>query len=122
VPRRAQLVLVALATVVVCALAVVGSRPPGARALPHPEPSPLAEAEGAACVEYETKVNYGALGYDHRVVLTSSCEDAATCTVTTDVNPDPQTVDVPAGQSVTVLTFRGSPASEFTATVRCTLD
>jgi hypothetical protein len=73
----------------------------------------------AKCVAWHTEVRARAYGYDHFVILDSSCAGEATCTVSTDVNPSPQTAVVPAGARVEVATFLGSPATEFKATVSC---
>lgn len=81
-----------------------------------------AAAEGADCVAWEPRVVYGALGYDHLVDLRNGCDRGARCAVHTDVNPTPQEVAVARGASTTVVTFRGSPARQFEATVRCTLE
>lgn len=82
--------------------------------------SPLADS-AAACVTSGTEVLYRNYGYDHIVHLASSCDQPATCSVTTDSNPSGTTVTVPAGEHVAVLMFRGSPARAFLATVSCAL-
>lgn len=107
-------------------LAIVGVTPVATSAQPAPvdrtpAAEPRAAAEGADCVTWEARAVYGALGYDHRVTLRNGCEKDARCTVTTDVNPEPQSTTVAKGATETVVTFRGSPAREFTATVECTL-
>lgn len=65
----------------------------------------------------EARVRYP--GYDHVVHLESSCSVEATCSVSTNVNPQTIVTQVPPGQSVEVLTFMGSPAREFSARVEC---
>ena len=75
-----------------------------------------------ACVQVNAHARYGAYGYDHIVEIANRCERAATCSVTTNVNPDAMAVRVAAGELERVVTFRGSPAREFSATVRCELD
>jgi hypothetical protein len=75
----------------------------------------------AACVEAHGEVVYGALGYDHYVSLKNSCDRAFSCTVRTDVNPQPIDVVVPPMQTVSILTFRGSPARVFTPYVTCSV-
>jgi hypothetical protein len=72
------------------------------------------------CVAFWPEARY-VIGYDHVVHLYNQCLRDATCSVRTDVNPEPQTVEVPAGEHVQVVTWRGSPASRFTAYVDCTL-
>ncbi len=75
----------------------------------------------AACVQAHGEVVYGALGYDHYVTVTNSCDREFACRVSTDVNPTPIDVVVPALQSVSILTFRGSPARVFTPYVTCSV-
>jgi len=75
---------------------------------PHPE-----------CVHVRTEARYVAYGYDHIVEIENECEKAMLCTVMTDVNPQTTSVNVAAGQTRSVTTFRGSPAREFKATVLC---
>lgn len=84
--------------------------------------SPAGEtaATGAACATYRTSAPYGATGYNHVVTITNGCTRSVTCTVTTDVNPDPIATDrLAPGASTDLTTFRNSPAYAFTATVRC---
>jgi hypothetical protein len=49
----------------------------------------------------------------------NDCRVKASCAVSSDVNPEPIQVIVPAGEQVEVMTSRGSPASEFTPRVEC---
>jgi hypothetical protein len=65
----------------------------------------------------EARVRYP--GYDHVVHLESSCAVEATCSVSTNVNPQTIVTQVPPGESVEVLTFMASPAREFSARVEC---
>lgn len=74
----------------------------------------------AACVSHTTEARH-IMGYDHLVHIKNACESEATCKVSTDVNPQIQLVTVAPGQTKSVLTFRGSPAREFKATVECRL-
>lgn len=74
-----------------------------------------------ACMSWVQRAPYRNLGYDHEVEITNTCERAADCTVSTDVSPKPISVEVPAGATVTVLTYRGSPAYAFKASVSCRL-
>lgn len=74
-----------------------------------------------ACVHWRTEVRYANYGYDHWVIIHNGCERAAACVVTTNVNPEPIHVDVPRDKTREVLTFRGSPAREFSAHVVCRL-
>ena len=73
----------------------------------------------AKCVKVRTEARYAAYGYDHVVELENTCDKAMTCDVSTDVNPTPASVDLAAGETKSVLTYRGSPASEFKAQVDC---
>jgi hypothetical protein len=66
-----------------------------------------------------TASRYVPYGYNHVVILESGCARAATCAVSTDVNPTPATAEVPAGSTVEVTTFMGAAASSFTAKVSC---
>jgi hypothetical protein len=95
-----------------CALALLA---PATHADKKPAPP------DAKCVAWHTEVRARAYGYDHFVILDSSCAKEASCTVSTDVNPTPQTAVVPAGAKVELATFLSSPASEFHATVACVL-
>lgn len=74
-----------------------------------------------ACISWVQRAPYRNAGYDHEVEITNQCERAAECVVSTDVNPEPIAAHVDAGTSVTVLTYRGSPAYAFTAKVACRL-
>ena len=78
------------------------------------------DAPAPTCIEHRSEVRFSS-GYDHLVYVTNRCEKKAHCQVSTNVNPTPTEVTVAPGATETVLTFRGSPAREFTATVRCTL-
>jgi hypothetical protein len=75
-----------------------------------------------SCIEHRGEARYRGLGYDHVVVIRSTCDRAAQCRVSTNVNPQVQRVRVPSGETVEVVTYRGSPAREFTPRVACTLD
>ena len=74
-----------------------------------------------ACVAVKTDSRYVPYGYNHVVTLTNGCAREARCLVSTDVNPEQRSVDVPSSQAVEVLTFMGSPSSTFTAKVTCKL-
>jgi len=74
-----------------------------------------------ACIQWRTEVRYANYGYDHWVIIHNGCERRAACVVSTDVSPQPIHVGVPAGRTKQVLTFRGSPAREFSAHVVCRL-
>jgi len=74
-----------------------------------------------SCVDYRAEARYSGVGYDHLVHISNQCERAAKCDVSTNVNPDKVQVVVAAKATETVLTWRGSPAREFTAAVSCRL-
>lgn len=78
-----------------------------------------AESSVPACIQVRTESRYVPFGYNHLVILKSGCSRAATCTVSTDVNPERITVGVAPGATVELLTFAGSPAQTFRATVVC---
>jgi hypothetical protein len=80
-----------------------------------------ASAEGAksACVTVHAEAPYRGSGYDHLVKLENHCEKPVRCRVSSDVNPEPQEVTVPAKGRAEVLLWRGSPASTFKARVSC---
>jgi hypothetical protein len=84
--------------------------------------SALAEPALPACVHVDAYARYGAYGYDHIVEVGNQCEHVAACVVTTNVNPERMSVRVPPGELERVVTFRGSPAREFSAHVRCKLE
>lgn len=81
------------------------------------------EARGSvpSCIGVRSEARWVPYGYNHVVVLDDRCPTDASCVVSTDVNPTPQTVAVKAGTSVEVLTFNASPASQFVAKVDCVL-
>jgi hypothetical protein len=74
-----------------------------------------------ACVSFWGEAQYRGYGYYHVVHLMNGCERPAACDVSTDVNPDPERVVVPAKEQTDVVTFRGSPAREFVPHVECRL-
>jgi hypothetical protein len=73
------------------------------------------------CIRVSTAAVYSGGGYDHVVSLANGCEKDADCHVATDVAPEVIDVALPAGETRDVVTFRGSPSSEFKAQARCTL-
>ena len=94
-----------------------------AGAAPLPDPAQETQQAGsgtaAGCVKWESEARFVAYGYNHLVHLENTCKKAMHCEVTTDVNPKPQSADLEPGKKETVVTFQGSPASEFKATVVC---
>jgi hypothetical protein len=84
----------------------------------------VAYADGdsaAACIKVRPEARYRGYGYNHIVHVADVCAAAAECDVSTDVNPQPTHVSVPAKGEVEVTTFVGSPARVFTPKVECTL-
>lgn len=87
-----------------------------------------AEDAGAAgagalpgCVGVSTDSRYVPYGYNHIVVIKNGCSKAATCSVSTDVNPKPVTAEVLSLKSIELVTFSGSPSQTFHARVTCIL-
>lgn len=80
---------------------------------PPPQPIKL-------CISSAGEARYQGLGFDHVVRLSNGCAVPSECSVTTNVNPDAIKATVPPNQTVEVVTFRGSPASNFTHQAVCT--
>ena len=74
-----------------------------------------------ACVRVSTQTRWVPYGYNHVVMIENGCSKPATCKVSTDVNPQIQTAEVPSAQTVEILTITASPASAFVAKVTCSL-
>lgn len=74
-----------------------------------------------ACVRFRSESRYVPYGYNHVVLIENGCSKPAACTVSTDVVPQAQNVDVPAGKTAEVTTFLGSPQQSFVPKVRCQL-
>jgi hypothetical protein len=109
----------AAALLIACAALSAGS-------ILRAQPDPQADGEGAPekvpkCVHVRSEARYSGYGYDHLVEIDNRCTASANCTVFTDVNPQPQSVAVKAGEKQSISTFRGSPASAFKADVTCKL-
>ncbi|HEY6728537.1 MAG TPA: hypothetical protein VI197_31215 [Polyangiaceae bacterium] len=89
---------------------------------PIPSTSEPATADPSlSCVDYRAEARYSGVGYDHLVHISNQCDKSARCDVSTSVNPDKVQVVVASKATETVLTWRGSPAREFTAAVSCRL-
>jgi hypothetical protein len=78
-----------------------------------------ADSPQVACVTVATEARFAGLAYNHIVHIANGCSVPMTCTVATDVSTEVQTVTVPPESRAAVVTFIGSPASAFTADVRC---
>ena len=87
--------------------------------LANPLPTMLAENPDR-CVKFRTESRYRT-GFEHWVHNNNTCKAEAKCSVTTDVAPNPRRVTLAAGQKESLLTFRGSPARNFKASVVCKL-
>jgi len=89
--------------------------------VPAPTKEAAAQSGDAAsrCIRVQVEARYRALGYDHLVHLANICAAPATCIVATDVNPEPQRVEVPGRSQADVVTFIGSPARVFVPRVAC---
>jgi hypothetical protein len=80
-----------------------------------------ADAGPTTCVKWRGEARSNGYGYKHVVVIDNGCKKPATCTVSTDVNPTPQTVTVAPQSTEEVVTFFDSPASAFVPNVTCKL-
>jgi hypothetical protein len=91
---------------------------------PEAEPPPEAGAKPAfpPCIDVRAYARYGAGAYDHIVHIENGCDKDAHCEVATDVSPEVITTTVPAGEGEDLVTFRGSPSTEFHARVKCDLE
>jgi hypothetical protein len=103
------------AAVVVALAAAETARAADAGAPPPPPQVP-------ACIQVATSSRWIPYGYNHVVDLANGCSKAATCQVSTDVNPERRTVRLASGEKASVVTFLGSPSATFTARVDCRLD
>lgn len=79
-------------------------------------PAPL-----PSCVKVTTESRYVPYGYNHIVHVQNGCAKTAACTVATDVNPQPQSVEVAPASTADVTTYMGSASSTFLAKVACVL-
>jgi hypothetical protein len=80
-----------------------------------------AKEEPLACERHWGEARNTGYGYSHIVHIANGCLKDIVCKVSTDVNPEVTTVNVPAGREVEVNTFYSSPYSAFTPRVSCTL-
>lgn len=89
----------------------------------QPKQPPKSKPKEAAdqCVKHSTESRFVS-GYDHLVHVENQCEASATCSVSTNVNPKAQVITVAGHGHTTVLTYRGSPARDFVATVDCKMN
>lgn len=75
-----------------------------------------------ACVQVTSQSIYVPYGYNHIVTVKNGCTRVAKCSVSTDVNPEVQSIDVAANTSKDVLTFMAAASSTFVARVSCRLE
>ena len=71
------------------------------------------------CVDVKSEARFSRVGYDHLITLKSACKKKMKCVVRTNVNSEPASVALDPGEEETVLTWRGSPAREFSPDVKC---
>ena len=74
---------------------------------------------GACLVRYWTEARARYPGYDHLVHIHNGCDLSMACAVQTNVRPKPLRTTVSPQAKVAVLTYRGSPARSFNASVTC---
>ena len=72
------------------------------------------------CIDVHAEASFASVGYDHIVTVKNDCKQPKTCSVKTNVNPEASIIDLNPGESKSVVTWRGSPAREFTPDVTCT--
>ncbi len=77
------------------------------------------EVEGPRCVEVRKSAPYRGYGHHHIVTVRNTCEEGVRCRVSTDVTPQPQSINVASGEEESVITRTGSPSSVFEAIVDC---
>jgi hypothetical protein len=77
------------------------------------------KSKSPVCVTHRLEPRFMGFGFDHFVRLDNGCDKRMQCEVTTNLNPDPQTVKLEPFEKKPVLTFRGSPAMVFKADVHC---
>lgn len=92
-----------------------------AATLPFLSQAPPANPEGPAttCVAIGGASVWGGFGYNHLVFLTNRCEATILCTVTTNIDPEPQEATVPINATVQVVTATNSPMRAFIPFVSC---
>lgn len=114
--------LLALSSVPLASAADKKPKPPKASppAAPADAP-PVAKAVPAdACAEARGSARYEGYGYTHVVTLHNGCEKPVECALWTDVDAEPRTtVQLAPGQSIEIVTRRGSPAREVVAQKSC---
>jgi hypothetical protein len=84
--------------------------------------SPAAAERPEVCIKWWPEVVAAMPGYNHIVVIQNLCEQHASCSVSTDVAPDPIPASLGGKQRTELVTFRGSPSRVFKAKVDCKMD
>ena len=88
-------------------------------------PALLAHADQTAlpdCLAMEKVVTFSGAGYRHAATFTSTCERDAACVVSSNSNPEAQSLSVPAGQERTAVFHLSSPVRGLEVRARCTLE
>ena len=80
------------------------------------------EDPAKACISSWGEARFGGVGFNHVVHVANRCAASATCMVSTDVEPTPQSVTVAGKETIEVVTHLGSPASQFTPHVSCVMN
>ena len=88
-------------------------------------PALLARADQTSlpeCLSMEKVVTFSGAGYRHAASFTSTCDRDAACVVSSNSNPEAQSLTVPAGQQRSVVFHTSSPARGLEVRARCTLE
>ncbi len=80
-----------------------------------------AAEESKGCLLIQPNTTFDGTGYLHYAAVQNDCSASVRCSLWTDVDPPPQSVEVGAGERAEVVFRRGSPASQFRAFARCQL-
>jgi hypothetical protein len=102
-----------------CWLGVLGVLGVASISTAHADDAATKSKKPGGCVDVHTDASFASVGFDHIVTLHSECKKHMSCTVKTDVNPEPANVELAPGADESVVTWRGSPAREFKADVTC---
>ena len=78
-----------------------------------------AKPESLACVKVRAYARYAGLGYQHVATTDNECTRPVRCQLWTDVDPEPQEIELPPRSSADTVFRIGSPAREFRLDYRC---
>jgi hypothetical protein len=78
-----------------------------------------AKPESLACVKVRAYARYAGLGYQHVATTDNECTRPVHCQLWTDVDPEPQQIELPPRSSADTVFRIGSPAREFRLDYRC---